>query len=65
VGTIVSSSCEALGLGAGVGISVCAWVAVTSAKSVVIDRRPAFLINVILSEAKNPGSFFPAKHSHR
>src|SRR5262245_49689698 len=65
VGTIVSSSGEPLGLGAGVGMSVCAWIAVTSAKSVVIHRRPAFLINVILSEAKNLGSLFTAKHSHR
>jgi hypothetical protein len=57
VGTIVSSSGGALGLGGGVGMSVCAWIAVTSAKSVVIDSRPAFLINVILSEAKNLRSF--------
>jgi hypothetical protein len=30
VGTIVSSSGEPLGLGAGVGMSVCAWVAAAS-----------------------------------
>jgi hypothetical protein len=57
VGTIVSSSAEALGLGAGVGMSVCAWIAVASVKTDAIQRRPAFLINLILSEVKNLGSF--------
>ena len=51
--TIVSSSGEPFGLGAGVGMSVCAWIAAASANSDVIDRRPALLMNVILSEAKN------------
>jgi hypothetical protein len=65
VGTIVSSSGAALGLDPGVGMSVCAWIVVASAKSDVIHKRPAFLINVILSEAKNLGSFSRLKHSDK
>ena len=54
VGMIVSSSREALGLSAGVGISVCARAVADSAKiDNAIESPTTFLMNVILSEVKN------------
>jgi hypothetical protein len=51
---IVSSSGEALGPSAGVGISVCARVVADSAKIDNAIHSPiTFLVNVILSEVKN------------
>jgi len=51
---IVSSSREALGLSAGVGISVCARAVADSAKiDNAIESPTTFLMNVILSEVKN------------
>jgi len=54
VGMIVSSSGEALALGAGVGISVCARVVADNAKIDNAIHSPiTFLVNVILREVKN------------